>query len=261
MMELGIGLDLNHPGQVMASSVLGGPALAVSSYPTVSNSRLWLDRNFGVYSDTAGTTAAAINDGVASWRAVGSGWGTDLVVQATASRRPILKSEGIQGDGIDDRMDLPSTISITGAFTCYLVAEAMAASPISIALGGNQGTWGPPMNYRFSDGSLYAYDQNAGGVISKAYNTTSGLRLIRLRRNASNAMFYAATGLAEGASFGSLAYSYTLAYIMASIGSSSIFSTSSMRFRQIVLVAGDAVTDGGDTDIRTKLLALEGVDL
>jgi hypothetical protein len=48
---------------------------------------------------------------------------------------------------------------------------------------------------------------------------------------------------------------------MASIGSSSIFSTSSMRFRQIVLVAGDAVTDGGDADIRTKLLALEGVDL
>lgn len=32
MMELGIGLDVNQPGQIMSSSVLGGPALAVSPY-------------------------------------------------------------------------------------------------------------------------------------------------------------------------------------------------------------------------------------
>lgn len=239
-------------------SIIGGSS---SPYPTVANSRLWLSSQYGVYSDTAGATPAAVNDTVGSWRAVGGSWGTDLATQSNATKRPTLKTDGISGDGTDDHLILPSTISVPGAFTCYCVVKKSSISQTSVAIGGNQGTWGPPMNYHFSDGALYAYDRNSGSLGSKAFTTAAGSYLIRLRRNAANAVFYAATGLAEGASICTLTESYTLAYLLASIGSSSIYSTSNSYFKEIVLVKGDTVTDGGDAEIRARLVTLTGIDL
>lgn len=236
-------------------------AQGLSLYPTVANSRLWLSSQYGVYTDTGGTTPAAINDTVGSWRAVGGSWGTDLATQSNATKRPTLKTDGISGDGTDDHLILPSTISVPGAFTCYAVIKKTNGSQTSVALGGNLGTWGPPMNYHYSDGNLYAYTRDAAEVNTKAFTAAAGSYLIRLRRNASNAVYYAATGLAEGASTGTLTESYTLAYLLASIGSSSIYSMNNAYFKEIVLVKGDTVTDGGDAEIRARLVTLTGIDL
>lgn len=119
------------PNSLVTSRKSIGPSLAGGGasgpvYPTVTNSRLWLDRNRNIFTDTAGTTPAAVNDSIARWDAVGGDWGTDLLTQATSSKRPTLKADGIQCDGVDDYLD--SSIAIGSDFTIYWVGSRTASN-------------------------------------------------------------------------------------------------------------------------------------
>lgn len=235
----------------MTSSVLGGIS-GFSVYPTVANSRLWLDRNANVYSDTGGTTPASVDGSIGSWRAVGGGWGTDLVGQATGSRQPTLKSNGIQCDGIDDFMSLPSAISLSGAFTAYAVLNFNGAynHPLT-AFSGSTGSFGGTIiNYNAS--GLRVFDDSATYIQTLTASPT-GRVLTRIRRDASNNLYFAQTGIAEVAR-SSTAYTWNIDRLLSY---PTVFNNSAARVLQLVLVTADTVTAGTDAAIQSALIALE----
>jgi len=257
-MRNGLGLHIVGPGPAVASVALGGVSGNGSSvYPTVSGSRLWLDRNSNVYSDTAGTTPASVDGSIASWKAVGGAWGADLLTQATGSKRPTLKSNGVQSDGIDDRLILPSTISLAGAYTVYAVYDFTGAYFFATSFSGNDNTFGGAV-LDVSTTNVRAFRGDASVIRSRnAGASFSGLTMIRVRRTAAGNIHIGYSGGGDSASLGALSYTFTLENVIFNGGGVPDFQSSSVRTRQLVLVEGDTVTSGDDAAIQSALSTLE----
>lgn len=218
-------------------------------FPTVTNSRLWLSRDRNLYTDTAGTTPAALNDSIASWRAVGGGWGTDLLTQGTSSQRPVLKSNGIQADGVDDRLAFPSTLTISGDFTLYTVLtktdDAVQDEYAGDGTANNYLGWFSNFAYGFCNGT-HSVDVLDTGVSALA----SSIR--RIRRSGST-WYYKRAGLAEASKAGSSA-DFPLTMLLRSART----LASNKRFQQFVLVNKlIAPSDADDLAIIAKLQELE----
>ena len=80
-----------------------------------------------VYSNDAGTTAAAVNDGVANWIGVrGHRW-----LQTTSTSRPTLTASGLSFDGtadyLDGTTDMAGVIQDQAGFTCAMLYTPTSA--------------------------------------------------------------------------------------------------------------------------------------
>lgn len=73
-----------------------------------------------LFTDTGGTTSAAIDDAVARVNSFGSSGGTETLQQSTASRQPIYRADGayrwLEFDGSNDVMQMPGTDSAAWSF-------------------------------------------------------------------------------------------------------------------------------------------------
>lgn len=218
---------------------------AAPSYPTVANSRLWLDRNRNLYSDTGGTTPAVVNDSVASWRSVGGGWGTTLVTQATSSKRPVLKSDGLQSDGVDDKLDC--SLLINGDYTIYfVVSKPNNAVSCGMADYTIYGYFGGGGNLFCSNGASWSNATNWDG-------TTTPI-IVRFRSGGGN-LYSKAPNFVEQTYVVAAANATMLSIFTANGGNA---SHSGCRFMQMVLVDRN-LTPGGvdDLAIIAKLQELE----
>ena len=73
-----------------------------------------------LFTDTGGTSAAAIDDAVARVNSVGSAGGAETLQQSTSSRRPIYRADGayrwLEFDGSNDVMQMPGTGTVAWSF-------------------------------------------------------------------------------------------------------------------------------------------------
>jgi hypothetical protein len=235
-------------------------SILVPTYPTVTSSRLWLDRNANVFSDTAGTTPSSINGSIGSWRAVGGAWGTDLLTQATGSQQPTLRTDGIQSDGVDDNLVLPAPIALTGDFTCYWVSSRAANTQPVVVLAGNNASSNFSFIKEAVPTNLGTFSRDDGGSTSHPdteFNASGSIK--RMRRSGSTVFLKV-----NGASEASATNSGTATMRNALFADFSTSTSSVARVRQIVLVL-DNILDGSADDlaIRARLLSLEpgAVDL
>jgi len=219
-------------------------------YPTIADSLIWLDRNRNVYSDVAGTTPAAINGTIAAWRAVGYGWGSDLITQATAGNRPTLKSDGIQNAVANGYLSWTG-ITLGAAWTVYTVQLRPSGSDRSIALGDNV------LGSMISAWDAVAYFPYQGSFlrVSPYTDTTNTLCIRRARRSSTTACHCKVGGSAELNGVCQAADTWFFDMVLARSGNA---STSASRLRQIVVVNRNLAHDSvDDLAIRAKLLALE----
>lgn len=230
-----------------------------SQYPNVANSILWIDR-FRSCTDSNGLTRATVGDRVqtiplpAGW---GASLGDGLVRQGAALQKPRYDAGGLYNYLNVTIMLLPATINLSGAFTAYFVtnhnniAYPHAVFPIS----GNAGTYGGVLA-DFNTSNLRCYSDDAVTYIQSVSYTPATLCMVRIRRTSGNAMFFAATGLAE-VSKGSTTYTWSLDRIMARGGSVTDFTAEGVYLNQWVIVGEDTVSAGTDAVIQAALLSLE----
>lgn len=249
-MRNAIGISIAGPGPAITSVALGGVGNSPSVYPTVTDSRLWLDRNANVYSDTGGTTPASVDGSVGSWRAVGGSWGTDLVTQATGSRQPTLKSDGLQADGVDDF--LTCSVALAGDFTLYFVATRSATN-VNACLASYTGDRG--FFVAGDNNTIYAATDASTWISKTGFTGLSTTPFIVRYRVSGTTLYIKASGHAEQSQAGVTVPASTLTRLLYA---SSVASASGARFRQMVLVNRD-LTHGGTDDlaIRAALATLE----
>ena len=177
---------VNSVGESVPSVVLEATTTTGPTYPTVANSRLWLDDTQGLYTDVDGTVPAGENDSIAAWRAVGGDWGEDLAVQEVSSQRPLLTADGIQCDGIDDWMLMENTIDLGSSdFTMYLVASRPGSGTRIMWTGGT----GQPNNCVLNDNTGDFYVLNDLGFFTTA-DDWGDLKIMRLRLNTGSATMH-----------------------------------------------------------------------
>jgi hypothetical protein len=242
--------DLNKAkwlSQNLAYASVG--SILVPTYPTVTSSRLWLDRNANVFSDTAGTTPASINGLIGSWRAVGGAWGTDLFAQSTGSLQPTLRSDGIQSDGVDDTLTSGASIAITGDYTVYFVGSRTSSTHIVNVIGNNSTLAGIVAS------STQTYGIPDSIVGTGINDSATGLVIRRIRRSG-NTLFVKA-GVSSELSFSGVGVLGTMT-VNQLIGRPGEASNSTARTLQIVMVTKNITPgDSDDLAIRAMLLSLE----
>jgi len=123
------------------------------------------------------------------------------------------------------------------------------------AISGNAGTYGGVLA-DFNTSNLRCYSDDAVTYIQSVSYTPATLCMVRIRRTSGNAMFFAATGLAE-VSKGSTTYTWSLDRIMARGGSVTDFTAEGVYLNQWVIVGEDTVSAGTDAVIQAALLSLE----
>jgi hypothetical protein len=222
-----------------------------SVFPAISSSRLWLDRNQKVFSDAGGTTPATITGSVGSWQAIGGAWGTDLFAQSNASFQPTLQSDGIQGDGTNDRLTRSSAFAITGDYTFYSVMSRASFPQIIAGLSNSTNDAGIVV---YGSQTYSTTDSLVGTGIA---DTVTGLVIRRCRRSGNT--FYVESGTTAEVSFSGATVlgNITIDQI---IGRGSIIDSSdaAARIRQLVLVNKNITPgDADDQAIIAKLLQLE----
>lgn len=227
------------------------------AYPAIANSYLLIDFANGC-TDANGLTLATDGQAVRTLR-LPTGWGASLgdglLRQETGALRPTWRADGLQGDGSDDQMALPATISLPGAYTAWAVVKCTGSVTSVTTLAGSTVPF---------DGAVCGI--NASGMRAfnpdASYNqtlaiTTTGVRLLRIRRDASNNMWFAATGTAEAAK-SSTSHNWQLDRILHATGAA---TEAAHRVQGIMVVSADAVTAGTSTAAEAWLSARFGVTL
>lgn len=230
------------------SAVSGGSS--VPAYPTISGSRLWLSRNYGLYSDTSGTAQAVVDGTVASWRAIGDSWGTDLLTQSTSSLQPTLRSNGLQINGTDDYLTLPSPIAFTGAFTVYFVGFRTATSRgLSVCGNATQGI------YCEGAGAEKLTVIDSVGTLAVDTAVMTSLRMLRIRRTTGGIIHFKEGGVAEKTNAGTSTGTLNIDRVLTTTG---ISPNSTSRYCQVVLINADIGTgSASDLAVIAKLASLE----
>jgi len=233
-------------------------------YPNIANSLLLVDFANGC-TDTSGLVAAGDGDSVRTVR-LPSGWGASLgdglLRQDTLANRPTWRAAGLQCNGTSTRLIFPASISLSGAFTVYNVLD-MQGSTKSPYLGfsGNTGAYGGVIpDYFAAGGGLRAYSDDASTYNQSAGWSPTGLAVIRMRRTAANAMYFAATGLSEVAR-SSTSYTWVLDRWLARGGGTPDWTNSGIRSLGGMIIGADAVTAGTSAAAEAWLSARFGVTL
>ena len=226
-------------------------------YPTIANSYLLIDFANGC-TDANGLTLATDGQAVRTLR-LPTGWGASLgdglLRQETGSLRPTWRTDGLQGDGFDDRLQLPATISLSGAYTVWAVTKCTGAVTSVTTIAGSVAPFGGAICGINASG-MRAFNPDASYNQSLAI-TTTGVRLLRIRRDASNNMWFAATGTSEAAK-SSTSHNWQLDRILFATGAA---TEAAHRVQGIMVVSADAVTAGTSTAAEAWLSARFGVTL
>ncbi len=233
-------------------------------YPTIANSLLLVDFANGC-TDTSGLVSAGDGDSVRTIR-LPSGWGASLgdglLRQDTEANRPIWRATGLQTNGTSTRLIFPASISLSGAFTVYNVLDMQGTtkSPY-LGFSGNVGSYGGVVpDYFTAGGGLRAYSDNASTYNQSAGWSPTGLAVIRIRRTAANAIYFAATGLSELAR-SSTSYTWVLDRWLARGGGTPDWTNSGIRSLGGMIIGADAVTAGTSAAAEAWLSARFGVTL
>ena len=257
------GLTYYKPSGLVLSGKAVGPGVAGGGrsppYPTIANSLIWVDR-FRSRTDASGLVQANNGDSVytislpVGW---GASLGTGLVIQTTSARRPTYLTNGLQSDGTQTIMSLPGIVNLSGAFAVYGVIDFGGAynQPLGAIFGGLQVTFGGVIG-DFNSSGLRCFDNLASPYLQAESFFPTGKIMVRIRRDASNNMYFAATGLAEVAK-GSTSYTWPLETIMSRGTASSSYQNALLRYCQGVIVGADTVTAGTDAAIQAALIARE----
>lgn len=217
----------------------GSGSTKVLHYPTVSSSRIWLDRNHYVYQAEDGTNPiSAAGQSIASWRAVGGAWGTDLIYNSTAGQRPTWETDGIKTDGSDDRLLFPSTLTISGNFTLYSVLTKVDDASSTQWAGD-----GTTANYLGWLGNFAYGFCNSTQSVDVLDTSESWVKSIRRIRRSGSTWYYKRTGAAEASKAGSSA-DFSLTMLLRS----SATLSSNRRFHAFVLV-NKLITPGDADDL------------
>jgi len=244
-----IGLGLGIP--LVAARAMGNP------YPTIANSLLLIDFANGC-TDANGLTLATDGQAVRTLR-LPTGWGASLgdglLRQETGALRPTWRTDGLQGDGTDDRLQLPATISLSGAYTVWAVVKCTGSVTSVTTLAGSVAPFGGAICGINASG-MRAFNPDTSYNQSLAI-TTTGVRLLRIRRDASNNMWFAATGTSEVAR-SITSHNWQLDRILFATGAP---TQSTHRVQGIMVVSADAVTAGTSTAAEAWLSARFGVTL
>lgn len=241
-----------RPERTIIPFISGG-----SSYPSVANSLLLVDFANSC-TDANGLTLATDGQAVRTLRLL-PGWGASLgdglLRQEAGAFRPTWRADGLQGDGSDDRLTLPATLSLPGAFTVWAVVKCTGSVTSVTTLAGSTAPFDGAICGINSSG-MRAFNPDASYNQTLAI-TTTGVRLLRIRRTAANAMFFAATGTSETAR-SSTSHNWQLDRILYATGAA---TESAHRVQGIMVVSADAVTDGTSAAAEAWLLARFGVAL
>lgn len=167
----------NGGGESAASNTVNQTTSIYKTLSDPTKQKLWADLlNLGC-TDTAGATLAVANDLIWTVR-IPTGWspgGDNLIRQNTSSKRPTLKSDGAQCTDTARLMALPATITLSGDFTIYYVANRSASNQNLVWAGRASDT---NSLISFNDGNFYFW----AGSSPKA-DTATGLRIRRARRS------------------------------------------------------------------------------
>jgi hypothetical protein len=204
----------------------------------------------GAFSD-AGTTPAVVGDLVYQMPTNlygGSIGGSVPLVQATSTRRPTLRSDGLEFPLTVDVgcIDFASTVQIgSGPYTLYCVGYRPAAGVAFIPWGNrNLSTISAPKSSGIWYTTADSLTTSGDGITSTtASRTENGLLCVRVRRQSDGASaFIKVTGAAEiAASAGVMCFQT----VGARPKTTAAYNTSAAtRYRGWVAVTGDTVEDG-----------------
>lgn len=258
------GLAYFKPTGLVRSSTAVAPGFSgggATLYPTIANSLLLVDFANSC-TDTAGVTLAGDGDAVWTVR-LPSGWGASLgdglLRQDTLANRPTWRTTGLQCNGTSSRLIFPATISLDGAFTVYNVLDMQGSyKTLFFGFTGNVGAWGGVV-HDYNVSGLRAYDQSVT-YLQTATHSPTGKILTRVRRDASNNMYFAATGLAETPE-STTSYTWVLDRWLARGGGTPDWTNSGIRSLGGMIIGADAVAAGTSAAAEAWLSARFGVAL
>lgn len=212
---------------------------------------LWLDSDSGVYQEAAGTTVSTVGDPLGLVR--DRSGQANHASQATSTKRPTRNSDGMGWDVTDDALQLASAIALTGAFTVYVVGRRASSTFIPLAHLTGDGAL-----MIFSDNNVY-FINDANTAPGVAYTGAAATALFRFRRDASDNMSFAATGMAN-VGFVTQSGTITLNHVGQRPGRANVNGNAANRAAQI-LIYNRFLTADEDAHVRGYLLTAEGVAL
>lgn len=202
-----------------------------------------------------GTGAAAAIDENVGYIAAGK-VGTP---HAAAGNAAVRKSNGLHFVPASfSYLDLSSSIALTGPFTFWWSGVVPGDTP-RMMLIANSAT---PERIEIVSGFISVYNP-AGTNRATAYAPATGAKLIRVRRDASNLIWIAATGLAEVQVGASLSGTWTYTQIGYSQGAGGGYAGTNPRHLGRCLCNVDLVTDSPSdaAAVEADFFAKDGVSL
>lgn len=192
---------------------------------------------YGVYGSD-GVTPTVDNGQVFFWRNR-----VDGQVATWSTAKPVLHSTTGITNGVNGMVIMASTMTLTGAFTAYWLANYAGVS--GLPFGGNGA------NYRLQALPTVGYFIDPAGNVSADFGT-SGAKLYRWRRTSAGACYVKATGIAE-ASAGTRLTTLILSCLFAANGVAAE-GTDNLT-RRIVMYNDDLVTTGQSTAVEAAINA------
>lgn len=180
--------------------------------------------------------------------------------QSTAGNRPTWQAgPSVRYDGGDFLSGTNLTLA-AGPFTLYAVGTR-ANNSIWFVLGRGGGTQADFVGI-YSGNLAFFIGDNGLGSVNAAYTGATGLILARWRRDAANAIKFAATGMAE-VTLGTTAVvgTYDAEGGRGTGGTFTEFDSASNDHRLTLVASADLVTDGRDAAIRSYIWQAYGVGL
>jgi hypothetical protein len=176
-------------GGIMRGGIMRGGIMLSQRHPIAAlfarlgASGFWLDPldHNQVWADTAGTLHPARGAAVARMDAMVHSPVAASFTNGTAAQQPILRADGLEFDGVDDRLVYPDDPALRFGTTDFTVAVALKPDTVTGLHGilSKRGTGGPGTNpgwgLRHQDSNIAVeYDYTgAGAGAGPAYNVAS----------------------------------------------------------------------------------------
>ena len=184
-----------------------------------------------------------------------------VTYQGTVANRFLYEPNAINGQvafqspGTSGMYALSSGIALTGAFTAYAVGNR-ATSKNWTPWGDTSGNGGIAIN-SLND-TYFGNDSGSGGtVIDIPYTGSTGAIAARWRRDSSNRIWFASTGMAE-AQIGTVSGTVTINNLLNGLG---INTSSGQQFSDIFVAAADMVTNGQAPQLEAWINAKYGLTI
>lgn len=233
--------------------------ILLNDYPILKNNLMAWYRSDAAYQDVTLTTLATQNDDpVKAMKDLAGSFDAINVDSANVLQNSVISNRSVvRKTGGLDQLNLPSTLTISGAFTVYAVGEPFTTNPTNASDGFWEAT---SDNTHNSYCQLFSGPNNtfqATGLITSgnydyAFKTwTNGNAMIsRWRRDAANKTYWASTGNVESEliSEGDSTRDFTVEQILSISG-----YPSNGDFAEILIYNTDTVTTGTDHGILSYL--------